>query len=104
MIVSGANNAIKIWNAQTKKLVRELKDCDNKFAFSPDGKMLAVGSKQQLGTVDLFDIYTGELRRTFTWSVPDKYEVRGIAFLENAKLLAVGGGQDFAKPGEIKSL
>jgi WD40 repeat protein len=102
LLVSGsADDTIKIWNVLTKKVVRELTDCDFEFAISPDGKMLAVSGKQ-LGTVKLFDMDAGELLRTLTWSVGDRYEVKRILFLGNSKLLAVGGGQDFDKPGEIR--
>jgi WD40 repeat protein len=56
-------------------------------AFSPDGKLLAVSSKD--GKAALFDVETGKERAVFT--VPS--EVAGVAFTPDGKRLAVAAGQ-----------
>jgi WD40 repeat protein len=97
---AAADNTVRLWDLQTKKTVRVLTDCGGEIAFSPDGKILATGAKQT-GTVKLFEVDTGAQRGTLTWA-GDKYQVRKILFLRNSKSLAVGGGQDLDKPGEIR--
>jgi WD40 repeat protein len=65
------------------------------LAFSPDGKILASGSFQE---VSLWDMTTKTLRMKLT-GLADR--VVALAFSPNGKLLAAGGGQPTAE-GEIK--
>jgi WD40 repeat protein len=98
---AAGDGTIKIWDIQTKKVMREFKDREVTFGLSANGSLLASEGKKR-GTVDLFSVETGELLRSITWGVPEKYEIRGISFCGDSKLLAIGGGEDLAKPGEIR--
>ena len=56
------------------------------LAFSPDGKLLAVGT---YGQVTLFDATTWEAKEQFR-DIAD--EARSLAFSPDSKVLAIGGG------------
>ena len=61
----------------------------NAVAFSPDGKTLASGGDDR--TVKLWDIQTGELKRTLVGHVA---EVGTVFFSRDGKTLAGDGGKD----------
>jgi len=61
----------------------------NAVAFSPDGRTLANGGEDR--TVKLWDIHTGELKRTLVGHVA---EVGTIVFSQDGKTLASDGGKD----------
>ncbi len=69
-IASGSNdNTIKLWNAQTGQCVSTLRGDKriNCVAFSPDGKILAVGDGYfEAGNVRLYDPETGDVKSTLT--------------------------------------
>ena len=96
-LASASNDmTIRLWDAQTGELRRTLtghKDAINSVAFSPDGKVLASGSgyiyaKDASGsqdkTIRLWDVETGELRRT----LPAQHKVLCVAFSPDGKVLA----------------
>ncbi len=111
--VAGARgNQIHIYDATSGNHVRSLLDAgiippDKKpvkaahlslvesLAYSPDGKLLASGSYQE---VKLWDAKTGELRKTVTGFTE---RVVCLSFSPDSKLLACGGGPP-TQEGELK--
>jgi len=85
---TGANDVIRIWDLKTGKERSALpshgplsaRDC---FAWSPDGRMLAVGHR----TIQLWEVATMRLRREF-----DGHQgaIRSLAFSPDGHLLASG--------------
>jgi WD40 repeat protein len=80
--------AIQVWDATTgEQRVRLQKgfvgNNINALAFSPDGRILALGSND--GTVRLLELATGQFRARFVGS---REEVWSLAFSPNGKLLA----------------
>ena len=94
---------IKLWNVQTGKEVRKLKDLrgtSNAVAFSPNGLSLAVASTKYerengehfvkiigISEVKLFDARTGKV----TLTLKDVGAVNSLAFSLNGRILLVGG-------------
>jgi WD40 repeat protein len=96
-------NEVKLWNPQTGKEVRKLKDLRgtaNAVAFSPNGLSLAVASTKYereygehlvkiigISEVKLFDVRTGKV----TLSLKDVGAVNSLAFSPDGRILLVGG-------------
>jgi len=111
-IVAGRGNQIHVYDAASGKYLRSLHDpnlktADGKavkaahlslvesLAYTPDGKILASGSFQE---VDLWDIKTGTILHRLTGFA---HNVVALAFAADGKLLATGGGAP-TEDGEIK--
>ena len=63
------DNTLRLWNTTTgkaKKIIKEHKGWVESIAFSPDGKMIASGSKD--GTVRLWNSHTGAKKRVIRLS------------------------------------
>jgi WD40 repeat protein len=93
---------VKLWNAQTGKEIRKLKDLRgdaNAVAFSPNGRVLAVAStryKREFGQmtriigfseVKLFDVTTWKA----TLRLVDVGGVNSLAFTRDGRFLLIGG-------------
>ena len=94
---------VKLWNSQTGKEVRKLKDLRgtaNAVAFSPNGWSLAVASTKYereyaehfikiigISEVKLFDVSTGKV----TLTLKDVGAVNTLAFSPDGRILLVGG-------------
>lgn len=82
--------SIKLWQLETGKQLHTLSghyDHVCSVAFSPDGKILASGSKDK--TIKLWQVDTGNTLRTFTGFDEAVYS---IAFSPNGETLAASSG------------
>ncbi len=90
--ISLSHTHLKIWNVPSRKLsqlVSSEGELFENFAFSSDGKKLAVGNDPW---VVLYDLQTGKVDKQFPTYIR---RVEAIAFSPSGKLLAVGN--DFGK-------
>jgi WD40 repeat protein len=111
-VVASRGNQLHVYDAGSGAFIRSLTDPDLKgpdgkpvtaahlalvdsVAYSPDGKLIASGSYQE---VILWDAQTGALRERIT-GFADR--VVALAFSNNSKLLATGGG-GATEDGELK--
>jgi WD40 repeat protein len=111
-IVAGRGNQLLVWEGAKGEFLRTLKDPklvgpDGKsvdaahlslvesLAISPDGKLLASGSFQE---VILWDIKAGKIEKRLTGFA---HNVVAVAFSADGELLATGGGIP-ATDGEVK--
>jgi WD40 repeat protein len=88
-LASESGDGVTLWDVTARKPRRTIrcKSIGNAFAFSPDGKVLAVGtSLPDEEAVKLYDVATGELRRRFD---SGDREVSALAFSPDGKILAV---------------
>jgi WD40 repeat protein len=79
---------VRIWDVRTNRETLRLPSDGEKhyhmqLAWSPDGRMLAVGDHR----IQLYEVATGKLRREFTGHEGD---VRCLAFSPDGRLLASG--------------
>ncbi|WZO96507.1 c-type cytochrome domain-containing protein [Isosphaeraceae bacterium EP7] len=86
---AGADRTVRIWEAETSKLVRTIEDHADwilDLAFSPDGKRIATASRDK--TSKVFDVAGGETVATF----PGHAEtVSAVAYSPDGKFIATGG-------------
>lgn len=94
ILASGGVNekVINLWNPETGALLNVLKanqTFKGDIAFSPVEDILATGSRD--GQIDLWDVKSGELIRT--WKAAD---LDGLTFSADGSLLASGGYKDLS--------
>ena len=85
----GDDNTVRLWDASTGKLVRELKGHTHAvgaMAFSPDSRRLATGGGD--GTLRLWDVEAGtEISR-----IDGKSWIMKVVYSPNGKLILAAGG------------
>ncbi|HKA07715.1 MAG TPA: WD40 repeat domain-containing protein, partial [Gemmataceae bacterium] len=89
LATAGYDRVIRLWNADTLKVVRELKDHSDTVygvAFSPDGKLLASASADR--AVKVWDPETG--KRLYTLGDPTDW-VYALVWHPDGKRLAAAG-------------
>ncbi len=95
------DNFIKLWNMETGREIRTLKGHKswvNSVVFSPNGKMLASGSRDC--TVKLWNIETGQEIRILKGH---KSGVNSVSFSQSGKILASGSSDNTIKLWNIET-
>ena len=97
-IASANSNKVRLFDIETGKLKRELKQSDDyariqALAFSPDGKLLASASSGITPDVKLWDVATGALKQTLTpYNIKTGFGIQAAAFSSDGRLFASGNG------------
>ncbi len=99
-----SEKTIKIWDPHTGKLERTLKTGEAQpwpLAFSPDSKLLAVGSQNEdhSGQVQVWDAQNWKQKHILK---QDKY-VNSVAFTSDSKILASGTGGDLVQLWDVQT-
>src|SRR5262249_33984683 len=85
-VAASTLTALRIWDATTGELLKEVQGCCSLIAFSPDGKLLACGDRK---AVRLFEVESLKEVRAFEESGDT---ASALAFSADAKWLAVRQG------------
>jgi WD40 repeat protein len=88
-IPGNVGNTIMLWDAESERLLRKLEGVHSVAAWSPDGKLLALGSGDDK-TISLWDVSSGRILRKL---IGHRDFVHSIAWSPDGKLL-VSGSRD----------
>ncbi len=84
-------NTARIWDLETGKVLHEFRPkWANGLAFSPDGKLLALGGKWDEDGIVLYDVASGKLVRRIAGG-PRYQAAQGLAFSPDGKYIAASG-------------
>ena len=101
LATAGYDAEIKLWDADTTRLIRSLKGHQGAvydLAFRPTGKILASASADR--TVKLWDAETGARLETFSQPLKDQ---NAIAFSPDGSVLAAGGADNRIRVWKISA-
>lgn len=87
-LVIGNFSKIKLLDVATGKTLRSFEGSDRLAAFSPDGGLLASGDPSKSGAINLWDVESGEVVRSFTSLVQ---ELRSMTASPEGKILVNTG-------------
>lgn len=96
-----SSGSTKLWDTKSGELLRSLEGqraTVNSVTFSPDGELVAVGSKDR--TAKLWDAKTGKLLRSLeSLSSP----INSVSFSPDGQLVAIGSEDNTAKLWDIRT-
>ncbi len=89
----GRNRELRLWHVPTQKEVRSWtgSEGDNPVAFSPQGGIVACSGPN--GTVLLYDVENGSIRRKLAGDGSNTDRIATLAFSPDGKTLAAGAGR-----------
>ena len=85
LLASVNTNGVQLWDVKSGQPLRVLEGATGPIVFSPDGRILAIGTRDR--TLQLWDTATGQLRHVLTNNNGDS-----LAFSPDGRQLAVVGG------------
>jgi RNA polymerase sigma factor (sigma-70 family) len=104
LLAAAYRDRIRIWDLATSRLVRDITDYQNRFgprsqdlAFSPDGKLLAVGRGDN--AVRVWKVATGERHLDFPLSHTDTLDA--VAYSPDGRLVFTGGRDGFVRVWDV---
>jgi RNA polymerase sigma factor (sigma-70 family) len=103
--VSPNDSALRLWNVETGQLLHTLKAEADNLIFSPDSKIVALGTRE--ATVKVWDVATE--KELATLKTAPAHDIQGLAISPDGKMLAVGGQSglclwDLAARKELRQL
>jgi WD40 repeat protein len=87
----GRDQALRVWEVATGKLLHVLRVEACSLAFSPDGQMVASGGLGGGGTLKLWDVATGKEQASLQGIAVNA--IQALAFSPDNKVIAAGGPQ-----------
>jgi WD40 repeat protein len=102
LLATGSDdNTVKLWDATTGRVLRNLYGGRRPVVFSPDGRTLATGDTR--GLVTLWDVATGERSEMHAIPYDQTYPVYDLAFSPDGRWLVTGHGDGAVSNWDVES-